>query len=69
MIPFIDAWIGLYACPHAETGTSDGRHAGQGLVEYALLLVCIFIPVIISLVFFGDKLNALYSKVGNSATN
>ena len=65
---FLDAWLGLYA-DRQGTDATDDQQPGQGLVEYALLLSFIAIAVIVALVFFGDRLNTLYSKLGNSIPN
>jgi Flp pilus assembly pilin Flp len=40
--------------------------AGQGLVEYSLILVIIAVVCVISLVFFGDQLSALLSLVASA---
>jgi len=39
---------------------------GQGLVEYALILVLIAIVAIISLIFLGGTLSSMLSNVGTS---
>lgn len=41
------------------------RKKGQGLVEYALILVLIAIVVIIILTFLGTKVNDTFSKIGS----
>lgn len=43
----------------------DGE-AGQGLVEYGLILVLIAIVAILSLVFIGGNLSTMLSNIGNS---
>lgn len=40
--------------------------AGQGLVEYVLIIGFISIVVIVALIYFREQLIPLYSKVGNS---
>ncbi len=40
--------------------------AGQGLAEYALILVLIAIVAIIALIFIGSQLSSTLSFVGNS---
>ena len=40
--------------------------SGQGLVEYALILVLIAIVAIVALVFLGGQLSQILSTVGNS---
>lgn len=37
---------------------------GQGLVEYALILVLIAIVVIAALTFLGDKVNDTFQNIG-----
>lgn len=39
---------------------------GQGLVEYALILVLIAIVVILALTTLGQKTNNVFSTVGNA---
>jgi pilus assembly protein Flp/PilA len=41
------------------------RKRGQGLVEYALILVLIAIVVILILTFLGSKVNDTFSKIGS----
>ncbi|MDQ5825568.1 MAG: Flp family type IVb pilin, partial [Chloroflexota bacterium] len=38
---------------------------GQGLVEYALILVLIAIVVILILTFLGGQVNTTFSKIGS----
>ncbi len=40
--------------------------AGQGLVEYGLILVLIAIVAIVSLVFFGSGVSGYLSAIGTS---
>ena len=42
---------------------------GQGLVEYALILVLVAIVIVIILVVFGEALGNLYSTVITSLTD
>ncbi len=42
------------------------QQAGQGLVEYALILVLIAIVCIAALAFFGTALSGYLSTIGNS---
>lgn len=65
MTQFLAAWLGLYARPNQRPSERAGA-AGQGLVEYALILSFIAILVIVALVFFGGRLTVLYSKLGSS---
>jgi pilus assembly protein Flp/PilA len=42
------------------------RKRGQGLVEYALILVLIAIVVILILTFLGGKVNSTFSRIGSA---
>lgn len=42
--------------------------AGQGLVEYALIVSIIAIAVILAMVFMRTQLQTLFSNIGNSLT-
>ncbi len=42
------------------------REKGQGLVEYALLLLLIALIVLIALTVFGQTVSGLYSQVVSS---
>lgn len=66
MTQFLAALLGLYTGPNQRRTERAGAAAGQGLVEYALILSFIAILVIVSLVFFGGRLTTLYSKLGSS---
>ena len=39
---------------------------GQGLVEYALILVLIAIVVIVILTFLGSQVNNTFSRIGSA---
>ena len=41
------------------------RKKGQGLVEYALILVLIAIVVIVILTFLGTQVNTTFSRIGS----
>jgi len=41
---------------------------GQGLVEYALILVVVSIAIIVAMVFYRDQLGNLFSNIGNNVT-
>ena len=43
-----------------------GSEQGQGLVEYALILVLIAIVAVVALIFLGNTLSTELSKVGAS---
>ena len=40
-----------------------GSEAGQGLVEYGLILLLAAVVCLVSLLFFGDQLSALLSLI------
>ena len=42
------------------------KKRGQGLVEYALILVLIAIVVILILSFLGNQVNNVFSRVGST---
>ena len=42
------------------------KKRGQGLVEYALILVLIAIVVILILTFLGGKVNSTFSRIGSA---
>ena len=42
------------------------KKRGQGLVEYALILVLIAIVVILILTFLGNQVNNTFSRVGSA---
>jgi len=42
--------------------------AGQGLVEYALIISLIAIAVIVAMVFVRSQLQTLFSNIGNNLT-
>ncbi len=42
------------------------KKRGQGLVEYALILVLIAIVVIVILSFLGQQVNSTFSKIGSA---
>ncbi len=41
---------------------------GQGLVEYALIIVVIAIAVIVAMIFFRTALQNEFSNIGNNLT-
>lgn len=45
---------------------SSNRSKGQGLVEYALILVLIAIVVIIILSFLGNQVSSTFSRVSST---
>ncbi|TME74115.1 MAG: Flp family type IVb pilin [Chloroflexi bacterium] len=42
--------------------------AGQGLVEYALIIAVIAIAVIVAIVFLRDQISNIFSDIGNNLT-
>jgi pilus assembly protein Flp/PilA len=45
------------------TRQSDSRQSGQGMVEYALILVLVSIAVIVILVTMGNQIQNVFSNV------
>ena len=41
---------------------------GQGMIEYAIIIVLIALVLIISQVFFADKIKNFFSNIGNTLT-
>jgi pilus assembly protein Flp/PilA len=44
------------------------KKKGQGLVEYALILVLIAIVVIVILTFLGSRVQSTFSQIGSGLT-
>jgi len=42
--------------------------AGQGLVEYALIIAVIAIAVIVAMIFLRGQLQNIFSNIGNNLT-
>ena len=42
--------------------------AGQGLVEYTLIIAVIAIAVILAMIFLRDQLSNIFSNIGNNLT-
>ncbi len=59
MVEFVRALAGLYLPEERE---------GQGLVEYALIIVLVSIVVIILLSLLGGTLGNVFSRISNSLT-
>ncbi len=57
MVAFADALVGLYLPKERE---------GQGLVEYALIIMLVAIVVILALALTGGTINNVYSRISNS---
>ena len=57
MVEFVRALAGLYLPEERE---------GQGLVEYALILVLVAIVVIVLLALLGGTINNVFSRISNS---
>ena len=45
-------------------GLGMPEEEGQGLVEYALILVLIAIVVILALTFLGEQIEAIFNEIG-----
>jgi hypothetical protein len=43
-----------------------GSTAGQGLVEYSLILVLALVVCLVSLLFFGDQLSSMLSLIASA---
>ncbi len=57
MVEFVRALADLYLPEERE---------GQGLVEYALILVLVAIVVFVLLALLGGTINNVYSRISNS---
>ena len=44
----------------------EPREEGQGLVEYALILVLVSVVVIAVLTFLGQQVDAVFSRIGEA---
>lgn len=44
-------------------GLKDSREIGQGLVEYALILILVVIVVLVVLTIFGSNVGTMFSNV------
>ena len=44
-------------------GFQRPKHAGQGIIEYGLILAIMAVVCVVSLLFFGDQLSSLLSLV------
>ena len=51
---------------HALIASLHRDEEGQGLAEYALILALIAIVAIVALIFLGNQVSTILSKVGNS---
>jgi pilus assembly protein Flp/PilA len=51
---------------HRLLATLRRDEEGQGLAEYALILALIAIVAIIALIFLGNQVSTILSKVGSS---
>jgi pilus assembly protein Flp/PilA len=52
--------------PSAETAAARTGQRGQGLVEYALIIVLIAIGVVIAITAFGTQLQTVFDTVVNN---
>ena len=53
MVRWLQAWLGL-------------REKGQGLVEYALILVLIAVVVIVILSLLGTRVSTVFSQIASA---
>ena len=61
--------LGLFAWIQTQIATTSlRREEGQGLTEYALILVFVAIVAIGALTLLGGKITSVISKVANSIT-
>ena len=56
----------MVPAPSRRRRPPKSQQAGQGLVEYALILVLIAIVAIAALAFFGTAVSGYLSTIGNS---
>jgi Flp pilus assembly pilin Flp len=56
----------MIAAPCRRWRITKSNQAGQGLVEYALILALIAIVAIAALAFFGTALSGYLSMIGTS---
>jgi Flp pilus assembly pilin Flp len=61
-----DAWARIAANVRSAWWSVADRQAGQGLAEYALILVLIAIVAILALIFLGSQIRGILSRVGTS---
>ena len=54
------------AGPARRDSPSGGSAAGQGLIEYGLILGIMAVVCVVSLVFFGDQLSSLLSLIASA---
>lgn len=58
------AHVSAHPAPHGRAACPCT--AGQGLIEYGLILGIMAIVCVISLVFFGDQLSSLLSLIASA---
>ena len=51
---------------HAGGAQRRSGEAGQGLIEYGLILVIMSVVCVVSLLFFGDQLSSLLSLIASA---
>jgi len=52
--------------PSRVSRVSRSAEAGQGLIEYGLILVIMAVVCVVSLLFFGDQLSSLLSFIASA---
>jgi Flp pilus assembly pilin Flp len=60
--------LGLFVWMQTNLATALRREEGQGLTEYALILVFVAIVAIAALTLLGGRITSVISKVANSIT-
>lgn len=60
--------LGLFVWMQTNLTTALRREEGQGLTEYALILVFVAIVAIAALTLLGGRITSVISKVANSIT-
>jgi pilus assembly protein Flp/PilA len=48
-----------------QLSNNDNQNKGQGLIEYALILVFLALVVVVVLRSFGPSLGLVFSKIGS----
>lgn len=54
------------ACAGTRGRFRSASEAGQGLIEYGLILVIMAVVCVVSLLFFGDQLSSLLSLIASA---
>lgn len=62
MVPFILALVVLYA----PTEHRVGSRAGQGLVEYSLIIILVAVAAIAAITAMGGQLQTVFNRITTS---